>query len=169
MAVYLTTIASPLGPVRLAATEKGICALDLPGEEPRWLEGWLDRHFPGEPRVETLDHPHLARAREQLEEYFAGRRQHFDVPLDLRGTPYQLRVWQALLRIPYGAVTTYGALARMAGGSPRSVGGALGANPVAILVPCHRVVAAGGGLGGYSGGLRIKERLLALEGIRLPA
>ncbi|MCG0239221.1 MAG: MGMT family protein [Firmicutes bacterium] len=66
-------------------------------------------------------------------------------------------------------MTTYGALARMAGGSPRSVGGALGANPVAILVPCHRVVAAGGGLGGYSGGLRIKERLLALEGIRLPA
>lgn len=165
MPIYTATVASPLGLLRLAATDQGLAALWLPGKDAEGLEAWLDRTFPGEERLEAPDHPHLARAREQLAEYFAGGRDRFDLPLDLRGTPYQVRVWQALLEIPRGGWISYGALARMAGGSPRSVGGAVGANPVAVIVPCHRVLAAGGGLGGFSADIRHKERLLALEGV----
>jgi len=101
----------------------------------------------------------------QLAEYFSGVRREFDLPLDLEGTEFQRRVWKAVSGIPYGQTRTY---AQIAGsiGSPkasRAVGAANGANPVAILVPCHRVVASGGGLGGYGGGLDMKRRLLALE------
>jgi methylated-DNA-[protein]-cysteine S-methyltransferase len=110
-------------------------------------------------------YPPIREAIRQLAEYFAGARRAFDLPLDLRGTPFQLRVWQALLRIPYGETRTYGQLAAQIGhpGAARAVGAANGANPVAIIVPCHRVVASGGGLGGYGGGLDRKEFLLGLE------
>jgi O-6-methylguanine DNA methyltransferase len=102
----------------------------------------------------------------ELDEYFAGRRREFNVPLDLRGTPFQLACWNALLRIPYGEVRTYAEQA-MVVGNPRAfraVGAANGANPIPIIVPCHRVLATGGRLGGYGGGLELKERLLRLEG-----
>jgi methylated-DNA-[protein]-cysteine S-methyltransferase len=110
-------------------------------------------------------YPPIREATRQLAEYFAGARRAFDLPLDLRGTPFQLRVWEALLRIPYGETRTYGQLAAQIGhpGAARAVGAANGANPVAIIVPCHRVVASGGGLGGYGGGLDRKEFLLGLE------
>lgn len=106
----------------------------------------------------------LLRARGQLEEYFDGERSAFDLPLAPRGTAYQRRVWDALMGIPYGETRTYGDIAAIAGGVSRSVGGANGRNPIAIIIPCHRVVAATG-LGGYSGGegLETKRRLLKLE------
>jgi O-6-methylguanine DNA methyltransferase len=107
----------------------------------------------------------LDAAARQLEEYFAGRRKVFGLPLDLRGTEFQRSVWRELLGIPYGETRTYAEVAR-AIGSPRAVravGAANGANPVPIVVPCHRVVATGGGLGGYGGGLQMKRRLLELE------
>jgi methylated-DNA-[protein]-cysteine S-methyltransferase len=106
----------------------------------------------------------LLRARGQLEEYFDGERSAFDLPLAPRGTAYQRRVWDALMAIPYGETRTYGDIAAVAGGVSRSVGGANGRNPIAIIIPCHRVVAATG-LGGYSGGegLETKRRLLKLE------
>jgi methylated-DNA-[protein]-cysteine S-methyltransferase len=105
-------------------------------------------------------------ARTQLEQYFSGERRQFDLPLDLRGTPFRQRCWQELLRIPYGETCTYADIAR-AVGSPaafRAVGQANHFNPVAIIVPCHRVLAGGKYLGGYGGGLPTKAFLLRLEG-----
>jgi methylated-DNA-[protein]-cysteine S-methyltransferase len=110
--------------------------------------------------------------RAQLAEYFAGRRLAFDVPLAMAGTPFQVRVWRALLDIPYGGTTTYGELAHTvqpAGGwrTARAVGSANGRNPIAVIVPCHRVVGADGGLTGYGGGLERKRLLLDLEAATL--
>ena len=109
--------------------------------------------------------PLLLKARGQIEEYLDGERRAFDLPLTPRGTSYRRRVWAALAGIPYGETRTYAQLAAVAGGGARSVGGANGANPIPLLIPCHRVVASTG-LGGYSGGegLETKRRLLQLEG-----
>ncbi len=106
----------------------------------------------------------FAQALKQLEEYFAGARRTFRVPLAPRGTAFQLSVWQALRAIPYGETVCYGELARRLGSSPRAVGAANGANPLPIIVPCHRVIGADGSLTGFGGGLGIKRALLALEG-----
>ncbi len=116
------------------------------------------------PAVSALVRGHLGAAREALAEYFAGRPPPLPA-LDLRGSPFQLMVWRALLDIPFGEQRTYGELAEALGhpGAARAVGAANARNPVAILVPCHRVVAAGGRLGGYAGGLEVKRRLLAHE------
>ena len=109
--------------------------------------------------------PALDVAIRELEEYFAGRRREFTLPLDLRGTPFQLAVWNGLAQIPYGTTCSYADLARQIGRprAHRAVGAANGANPVPIVLPCHRVIASGGGIGGYSGGLETKRRLLAFE------
>jgi len=107
----------------------------------------------------------LAAARRQLDEYFAGRRRTFVLPLRVTGTEFECRVWEALSAIAYGDTVTYGRLALTIGdpGAARAVGAALGRNPLAVVVPCHRVVAAGGGLGGFAGGLVRKRALLELE------
>jgi methylated-DNA-[protein]-cysteine S-methyltransferase len=107
----------------------------------------------------------VAAAAAQLDEYFAGTRTSFDVPLAPDGTPFRRAVWAALVEIPYGETISYAELAREVGrpGAYRAVGQANGSNPIAIVVPCHRVVAAGGGLGGYGGGLDVKRALLDLE------
>jgi methylated-DNA-[protein]-cysteine S-methyltransferase len=113
--------------------------------------------------------PLLESARAQLEEYFAGQRHDFDLPLDPPGTAFQRKVWAALAAIPYGAVRRYGELASELGTAPRALGGACGRNPIPILIPCHRVVAQSGELGGYSGldGVDTKRFLLRLEGCPL--
>ena len=142
----------PLFPIFLGAAERGLTALSV--DKP--LEGdW----------VRDDAHPLIRAAACQLEEYFAGRRQCFDVPLELEGTRFQKRVWEALTAIPYGETTSYGALAGALGNprAVRAVGRANGANPVAIIVPCHRVIAADGTLCGYGGGLERKRFLLDLE------
>ena len=101
----------------------------------------------------------------QLHEYLRGNRRTFDLPLDLRGTPFQVSVWHALAEIPFGETASYGAIAEQVGRprAVRAVGQAVGANPVAIVLPCHRVIGSSGNLTGYAGGLPLKERLLALE------
>ena len=106
----------------------------------------------------------FAHARRELEEYFAGGRRTFSVPLALHGTAYQRSVWQALRAIPYGETLSYGELARRLGSAPRAVGLANGANPLPIIVPCHRVIGADGSLTGFGGGLPVKRALLELEG-----
>jgi methylated-DNA-[protein]-cysteine S-methyltransferase len=105
----------------------------------------------------------------QLGEYFAGRRREFDLPLAPVGTDFQLRVWHALRDIPFGAVRNYGDIARAIGkpGASRAVGQANGANPLPIVIPCHRVLASDGSIGGYSCGIDVKHKLLALEGVEL--
>ena len=109
-----------------------------------------------------------AKAARQIEEYFAGRRKSFDVPLDLGGRPHQQKVWKGLLEIPFGQTLTYGDLARHVGTprAARAVGHACGSNPVWLIVPCHRVIGSDGSLHGYGGGLWRKEKLLEHEGAR---
>ena len=143
---------SPVGWLTIEASDQGVFGLTF-GE--RGAAG---------PAVSTLARGHLEAARAALADYFAGRPPPLPA-LDLRGSPFQLRVWRALLDIPFGEQRTYGELAGALGcpGAARAVGAANGKNPVAILVPCHRVVAAGGRLGGYSGGLDVKRWLLAHE------
>lgn len=151
---------TPLGPVTLAATAQGLAGL--------WFDG--QKHHPG-PLAAPLDpgHPHLAQAIEELGRYFAGARAPtFDTPLDPQGTPFQQEVWRALLRIAPGSTRTYGELAvsLQVPGAARAVGAAVGRNPISILVPCHRVLGAGGSLTGYAGGLHRKQALLGLEARR---
>ncbi len=155
---------SPLGPLLVAATSRGVVRVAYEDEPPdRVLEQLAERLSP-----RVLEAPaRLDPARRELEEFFAGRRRRFKVPLDLtlvRG--FTRRVLEATAQVPYGGRTTYTAVATAAG-SPRGVraaGNALGANPVPLLVPCHRVLRLGGALGGYTGGVHRKEWLLALEG-----
>lgn len=116
-------------------------------------------------RVADDDAPPFPQARRELAEYFAGRRREFEVPLAPRGTPFQLRVWEALRRIPHGATATYRDVARAIGApaAVRAVGAANARNPLPIIVPCHRVIRSDGALGGYGGGLKRKQELLRLE------
>ena len=155
---------SPVGPVWVATTEAGLCAVGLGSGQPENLFAWLARHISAEPPCE--DATILAAALTQLSEYFSGNRYEFDLPLDVRGTAFQQAVWAELMRIPYGATITYGEIARRIGRpeAARAVGAAVGANPLPILIPCHRVIGVGGSLTGYGGGLEVKAALLRLEG-----
>ncbi|MBU2548150.1 MAG: methylated-DNA--[protein]-cysteine S-methyltransferase [Proteobacteria bacterium] len=165
MAIAYTVIESPAGLILAAASERGLVMAALGPEAPGHLKAYLEQRFPGQP-LEKAD----TEAGRQIREYLAGTRREFDLSLDLKGTDFQWRVWRALRDIPFGQTATYGEVARRLGlgrGAARAVGGACGANPAPLVVPCHRVLAAGGRLGGYSGGLPWKTWLLALEG-RLP-
>lgn len=170
MGEYLSTseLPSPVGRVRIAVTRTGLVRLALPREGGKGFRGWLGRVLPDAEPVDWL--PHLDVVRQELEEYFAGRRTEFDVPLDLRGTAFQLRVWRALGKIPFGEVRSYAEVARAVRRprAVRAVGAANGANPVPVILPCHRVIRSDGGLGGYSAGLETKRRLLAFERAKLP-
>jgi len=117
------------------------------------------------PSAQAENHPILSDAKVQLEEYFAGRRREFDLPLSPRGTSFQMQVWQGLRDIPYGQLWSYGKLARHIGhgGAARAVGAANGRNPIPIIVPCHRVIGSDGTLTGFGGGLDVKARLIELE------
>ena len=158
MAVVTTTHAlvdSPLGPLTLRADDGVLTGLYLPEH----------RRGPAPGTLGPRDDAALPAVREQLAAYFAGERTAFDVPLELRGTAFQQRVWAALRAIPYGQTWTYGELAARIGApaASRAVGLANGRNPVSIVVPCHRVVGASGSLTGYAGGVERKRALLDLE------
>ena len=115
--------------------------------------------------VENQQHPMLHQVKQQLQEYFAGQRQQFDLPLDFQGTAFQQQVWQALLQIPYGETRSYKQIAFQLGNEKavRAVGAANGKNPISIIAPCHRVIGSGGALVGFAGGLDKKQILLSLE------
>ncbi|HYK42137.1 MAG TPA: methylated-DNA--[protein]-cysteine S-methyltransferase [Thermoanaerobaculia bacterium] len=162
--ILVARIESPLGPLTAAATRDGICMLEFTGPKRLPLQlAALRRRFRAE--VASGRNRHIGRLEHQLAEYFAGRRRRFDLPLVIPGTPFQLRVWRALARIPYGETRTYGDLARRLGvpSATRAVGHANGSNPISILLPCHRLIGSGGDLTGYGGGLWRKRRLLELE------
>lgn len=156
----------PLGSALAVAAGDALVELSHFDARPDALEAAEGRYAGA---VADPSHPVLRETVRQLEAYFAGRRQRFDVPLDPRGTEFQRRVWSALLDIPFGETRSYGDLAREVGraGGARAVGQANRNNPIGVIVPCHRVIAADGSLGGYAGGLDRKRRLLALEGVRL--
>lgn len=158
------TIQTPLCPVTAAATDRGVCLLEFgSGERTARSEAELASLL-GEPFVDA-EHPLLDRLEAELAAYFAGTLTAFTVPLDTPGTPWQRRVWDALRTIPYGRTVSYGQIAALLGvpGGSRAVGLANGRNRVAIVVPCHRVVASDGALHGYAGGLDRKRALLDLE------
>ncbi len=164
-AVRFDRFASPFGTMYLAVTGRGLARLswDQPGDDAFAAE--LEARWPDRPVIR--DRGALAPFREQLEAYFRGELDHFDLPVDLGGLPsFQREVLEAVSRVPYGSVIPYSELARRIRRprASRAVGNALGRNPVAIVVPCHRVVRRDGSLGGYGGGVEFKERLLALEG-----
>ena len=160
----LTRLNTPLGPMVAGATSKGVCLLEF--ADRRMLETQLKRIAKrlGQPPVPG-EHPLLDQLSGQLDEYFRGERRDFDLPLVLSGTPFQERVWNALLRIPYGETISYDELARRVDcpGGQRAVGRANGDNRIAVVVPCHRVIRASGAMGGYGGGLPRKQWLLDLE------
>ena len=161
---YTTTYQTPMGEMLLAADETGLTGLWF--DEGRYFaEGLNEEH-------EEKELPVFALARRWLDIYFNGREPDFMPPLHMIGSPFRLSVWKHLLEIPYGKTATYGELAKimaeergLARMSAQAVGGAVGHNPISIIVPCHRVIGANGSLTGYGGGLDKKERLLALEGI----
>jgi O-6-methylguanine DNA methyltransferase len=149
--------------LHLAATDRGICGLSFVESTLQFLAEMT--RATGVGAWDRDSGPLLRHAAGQIEEYCNAQRREFQLPLDLRGTPFQQKVWNALLEIPYGETRSYAELARAIGEPKafRAVGAANGANPVAIVVPCHRVISSGGGLGGYGGGVPLKRRLLALE------
>jgi methylated-DNA-[protein]-cysteine S-methyltransferase len=154
-----TRIESPLGPLLLVADEAGLRRIDFENgrqrakADPAWKEN-------AAPLKETV---------RQLNAYFAGKLENFDLPLAPQGTAFQLKVWQRLCDIPFGETMSYGELAKRIGNpkASRAVGLANGSNPIPIIIPCHRVIGSNGKLTGYGGGLPIKEKLLALEQRRL--
>jgi len=152
--LYSSLYASPIGPLTLVASEHGLVALEFGKRERRGALENSRRFGP---------------CRKQLDEYFAGKRQEFTLPLDIRWTDFQKRCWHELLKIPYGQTRSYRQIAEAVGNrnAVRAVGLANGQNPIAIIVPCHRVIASDGTLCGYGGGLDLKEELLRLEGARL--
>ena len=153
---------SPIGGITLASDGTALTGL--------WFEG--QKHFPATLADEAVENPNLSvfvETRRWLERYFASKRPDFTPPLAPTGTPFQQRVWEILLSIPYGKTMTYGEIARRIGcHSPQAVGGAVGHNPVSIIIPCHRVVGTNGSLTGYAGGLERKEWLLRLESYAIP-
>jgi len=156
MTLY-TEMKSPLGRLLLTADDGALSGVHFPGQK-------HDR--PPQPDWQRADDdPVLAAARMQLAEYFDGRRSAFELPLAPRGTAFQQAVWKALLAVPFGATSTYGAIAAAVRRprAVRAVGAAIGANPLGIVVPCHRIIGRDGSLTGYAGGLERKAKLLALE------
>ena len=156
---HVTHYVTTLGPGAVAVTERGVCRVWLPGDD---LSD-IDRIASGESEL-------ARKAAKQLEQYFQGCLQQFDLPIDISElTPFRQQVLALTMQIPYGTVITYGQLAKKVGSpkAARAVGGALGANPIPIIIPCHRVLASTGALTGFSGagGILMKENLLSLEGV----
>ena len=150
-----TSLPTEFGLFTLIADERGLCGLSFPGEA-----------LPTDATpVACAEHPILTETGRQLTAYLTGALREFEVPLSLEGTPFRLAVWEQLRQIPYGQTLSYGELAERVGGrnKARAVGGAAHANPIAIIIPCHRLIGATGSLTGFGGGLPMKRRLLDLE------
>ena len=163
--LYWSSIASPRGTCAILGTTSGICWLGTPGTPLETGLNWIQRKMDVASLIEDATIETLRQAAEQLERYFGGEHIQFTCPLELHGTPFQLQVWNALTRVPYGETRSYAEIAREIGhpSAVRAVGAANGANPIAIIVPCHRIIGSNGALTGYGGGLPTKAWLLALE------
>ncbi len=163
MAVDYAMLTSPIGPLQLFGTARGLLTIALPNETRAAAEARV-RRLLGAVEFREDEAAHAA-ALAQLGAYFAGKRREFDLPLDLRGTPFQQLVWAEVMRVPYGKTCSYGQIARAIGrpAAARAVGAANGANPLPPIIPCHRLVGADSALTGYGGGLEVKRRLLDLE------
>jgi methylated-DNA-[protein]-cysteine S-methyltransferase len=145
---------SPIGPLTVSATDKGVCDISF---------------CKSQKKIQSLKHPHLEKAYQQLNEYFAGKRKNFQLPLDIAGSPFQSKVWGVIANVPYGKSLTYSELASAIKKPKafRAAANACGKNHIPIIIPCHRIFGKNN-LGGFSGGLNIKKKLLALEGVNYP-
>ncbi|MCL6633216.1 MAG: methylated-DNA--[protein]-cysteine S-methyltransferase [Alicyclobacillus herbarius] len=163
--VYWDTLQYNTWTFHLGATDNGLCCITLPNERFDTLQEWVTKHVPGAGLIH--DRTKMTLYLEQVQEYLSARRKVFSVPLDLRGTPFQVKVWRALLEIPFGKTQSYSQISSNIGHpiAVRAVGATIGANPIPIVVPCHRVIAKNGKLTGYRGGVEMKAKLLRLEGI----
>jgi len=166
--LFWSSVSSPQGLIVVMATEQGVCWTGTPGTPVDEGFAWLRRKMQIEQVIEGETIAPLQQAMDELRRYVRGERVQFSCPLDLHGTAFQVEVWEELFRIPYGETRTYAEIARAIGrpAAVRAVGAANGANPVAIIVPCHRVIGSDGTLTGYGGGLPTKAWLLSLEGIQ---
>jgi len=156
--IYSSAVQTSLGKVTLFADARGLTGIVLPGTDRKELSSW----YPDGGRNPILDE-----AARQIREYLDGSRTDFSLPVAVGGTPFQLRVWEAIRRIPYGRTMSYSDIALRLGhrNKARAVGGAANANPLPLIIPCHRVIGANGSLTGFAGGLTMKKKLLQLEGI----
>ena len=154
--MYSALFQSPVGKLTLVASDAGLRAILWPSERPCRVKL---------PDISRGDHPVLQATTSQLTEYFAGKRQSFDLPIDLHGTSFQVKAWRSLADIPYGTTASYAEQADRIGApkAVRAVGTANGRNPISIVLPCHRVVASNGSLAGFAGGLDVKRWLLEFE------
>jgi O-6-methylguanine DNA methyltransferase len=162
--VYCTSFDSRIGRIYVASTEKGVCKISVPRESRKDFFEWLEKHF--DPEMVTDNRTRNREVIDQLARYFNGKLVKFTCPVDLMGTPFQIRVWKELAKIPYGTTVTYKHLARrvLVPKAFQAVGRANGANPLPILIPCHRVIGSDGSLVGYAYSVKTKEFLLRLEG-----
>jgi O-6-methylguanine DNA methyltransferase len=162
--VYCTSFDSRIGRIYVASTEEGVCKISVPKETRKDFFDWLELHFDNDAVVDNRSKN--KDVIDQLTRFFNGKLAKFNCPIDLIGTPFQIRVWKELLRIPYGSTITYRQLSKRvcAPRAYQAVGRANGANPLPIMVPCHRVLGSNGSLVGYSCGIKTKEFLLRLEG-----
>lgn len=167
--LYWSSVSSPRGLIVVMATEQGVCWTGTPGTPVDEGLAWLKRRMQIDRVIEGEEIAPLQRAMDELRRYLAGDRVQFTCRLDLHGTAFQVMVWEELFLVPYGETRTYREIAYAIGRpkAVRAVGAANGANPVAIIVPCHRVIGSDGTLTGYGGGLPTKAWLLSLEGIRV--
>ncbi|MEQ7051801.1 methylated-DNA--[protein]-cysteine S-methyltransferase [Paenibacillaceae sp. P-4] len=161
--IYWSLLQNDAWHLHIAASERGLCYISGQNESFEQLSQWAERHYPaaGLVRDDERMQPYVTEAAE----YLAGHRAEFAVPLDIQGTPFQCEVWEALCAIPYGETRTYSEIAEQVKKpkAARAVGSAIGANPILITVPCHRVIGKDGSITGYRGGLEMKRRLLHVE------
>ncbi len=162
--LYWKLVPTELGDCIVVATEKDVCFVGTPGRTLQEAVCWAKKHVAIDALVNE-ENEVLRAVAQQLQEYVQGARKEFDYHFELHGTNFQKSVWQALQDIPHGTTTTYGVIAKKIGNpkASRAVGMAIGANPLSILIPCHRVIGANNSLTGYRGGLEMKKKLLVLE------
>ena len=165
--IFCTSFETKIGNVYLASTEKGVCKISIPRESKKDFIRWLEQYFPLDDVVENRSRN--KEVLDQLNRYLNGKLVSFNCDIDLRGTAFQLRVWKELSKITYGVVTSYKHIAKKVGVPEgfQAVGRAVGANPLPIVIPCHRVTGTDGSMTGYASGIKTKEFLLRLEGALL--
>lgn len=167
--IHIQYYQTPVGELIIGAFNSELCLCDWRYRRMRdQVDNRLKKFFKAE--YEQLTDPVIDQTIDQLEDYFSGQRQHFDLPLSLAGSDFQQQVWQALIKVPYGETYSYLQLSELLGNPKaiRAVASANGANAISIIVPCHRIIGSDGSLTGYAGGLPAKEKLLKLEGAELP-
>lgn len=160
--IYYFEMITPIGMLKLYSTKKGLCYLQLPSMKNKKAVNWLENNYSKNISFENKVDNNI---QNQLQKYFSGSSKRFNLKFDIKGTEFQKKVWKELKKIPFGKTISYKTIAQRIGSknSYRAVGNANGKNPIAIIIPCHRVIANNGKLGGYSGGLKIKNYLLNLE------